>query len=457
MSNYIKTFFEKLKIFGNRHTVLSHAVLGGLIGYLVIHPIGMMMTGLMHHHDQQNLFHIHGSLSQIKNSFPLAFSLKMLPWSIIFALIGIMVGVFYGNWINYVLKLLEKKAARLNDSECRYRTLVESSSDSICHLDLKGNFIYMNPAGLRQNDLTLVQVKKLNCRKLVEPVYKNVLLKALVKAKDGTTVRFQHKGRTKRGMRWFESTVSPIKDEDGKIESVLRISRDITEHKAGEKELKSSVSKLRTNLWDALTALASLAEKKVPHAAGHQDRVSHLACAIATEMGLSKDQIEGIRVSGIVHDVGMMNVPTEILTKPGNLTKVEFELVKLHPTVGRDILKTIDFPWPVAKIVYQHHERLDGSGYPKRLIDKDIMLEAKILAVADTVEAICSNRPHRASLGIKEAIKEIEKKKGIYYDPRVVDVCIKIVSKKEFTFSHPHLKNTTGRATKKNTEQEEAS
>lgn len=228
--------------------------------------------------------------------------------------------------------------------------------------------------------------------------------------------------------------------------------RDIKKNKSGESKLKSNDNKLRTSLWEAITALTSLAERD-PYTAGHQERVAHLACAIASEMGLSKNKIESIRTSGIVHDIGNVYLPGKILTKPGCLTEIEFELIKLHPAVGWDILRTIDFPWPVAEIVHQHHERLDGSGYPRGLKGKDILLEAKVLAVADVVEAISSRRSYRKSLGIKEAIKEIKNKRGILYEPSVVDACIEVVSDKEY-FSNYRLKNRTNPCVKdKNTKQ----
>lgn len=221
-------------------------------------------------------------------------------------------------------------------------------------------------------------------------------------------------------------------------------------NKAGESTQLSDVP--RTWLWEAIVALASLAERD-PYTAGHQERTAHLACAIATEMGLSANTIEAIRISGIVHDIGNVYLPAEILTKLGSLTDTEFQVIKLHPAVGWDILITIDFPWPIAEIVCQHHERLDGSGYPKGLKGKDILLEAKILAVADVVEAITSRRSYRKSFGIKKAIEEIKSKKGILYEPAVVDACLKVVVKNKFFSYYPSKKKshppTEGKTTQK--------
>ena len=204
--------------------------------------------------------------------------------------------------------------------------------------------------------------------------------------------------------------------------------------KQAESQLKQSFEKLKRTLDDTVNALASIAEKRDPYTAGHQRRVTKLAVAIAEEMGLSDEQIEGIHVSGILHDVGKMYVPAEILSKPGQLTENEFSVIKTHPQVSYDILKTIEFPWPVAQIVLQHHERLDGSGYPSRLSGKDIIPEARILAVADVVEAMSSHRPYRPALGIDKALEEISQKRGMLYDPAVVGDCLRLFVEKGFKF-----------------------
>jgi putative nucleotidyltransferase with HDIG domain len=181
-------------------------------------------------------------------------------------------------------------------------------------------------------------------------------------------------------------------------------------------------------------AIAYTIETRDPYTAGHQRRVTKLACAIGEEMGLSKDQIEGLRMSGELHDIGKIHVPAEILSKPGQISDAEYTIIKTHAQVGHDILKTIEFPWAVAKIVLQHHERMDGSGYPQGLKGKDILLEAKILAVADVIEAMATHRPYRPALSIEESLKEISKNRGKLYDPKVVDICLKIFKEKKFQF-----------------------
>jgi len=175
-------------------------------------------------------------------------------------------------------------------------------------------------------------------------------------------------------------------------------------------------------------------EARDPYTAGHQQRVARLACAIACDMALGGDEDEGIRLGGMIHDIGKIHLPAEILSKPGRLSDMEFALVKSHTRVGYDILKDIDFPWPVADIAHQHHERLDGSGYPQGLRGDEICLEARIVAVADVVEAMSSHRPYRPALGIDAALKEIEARRGIWFDPEAVDACLRLFRKKGFGF-----------------------
>ncbi|MEK7369608.1 MAG: HD domain-containing phosphohydrolase, partial [Planctomycetota bacterium] len=199
-------------------------------------------------------------------------------------------------------------------------------------------------------------------------------------------------------------------------------------------ERKQDLEKLRKALGGIIRVLVATVETRDPYTAGHQQRVAHLARAIAAEMGLSLGQIEGIRMASAIHDIGKIAVPAEILSKPGKITETEFDIIKTHPQVGYDILKGIEFPWPVARIVLQHQERLDGSGYPAGLKGDEIITEARILAVADVVEAMASHRPYRPALGIDKALEEISKSKGILYDANVVDVCVRLFREKGFKF-----------------------
>jgi len=201
-------------------------------------------------------------------------------------------------------------------------------------------------------------------------------------------------------------------------------------------ELLKSTRRFARTLEGAVLALSRTVGFKDPYTARHQKEVARLACAIARRLGLSGERITGLRLAALVHDVGKVAVPSAILNKPGPLSKAEFMLVKTHPRVSHEILRTIEFPWPLGDIVLQHHERLDGSGYPGGCAGDEILLEARILGVADVVEAMASHRPYRPAPGIGKALEEISARRGVLYDPDVVDVCISLFEKREFSFRH---------------------
>lgn len=234
-------------------------------------------------------------------------------------------------------------------------------------------------------------------------------------------------------------TQDTVQKLNAELEEKVRIrttalSSEITERLQAEDGLHKSYKQLRKALHGTIRAAALTVETRDPYTAGHQRRVADLASTIATQMGLPKDQIEGIRMAAIIHDLGKISVPSELLTKPTRLTEIEFRIIKTHSAAGHDILKDIDFPWPLAQIVLQHHEKMDGSGYPGGLSGEDILLEARIMCVADVVEAIASDRPYRAALGFDIARQEIIKNRGLCYDPQVVDACIKIITEQSFAF-----------------------
>jgi PAS domain S-box-containing protein len=230
-----------------------------------------------------------------------------------------------------------------------------------------------------------------------------------------------------------------------KLEDVSEINRQVLKTAATligegitrlqtEEELKETNQKLQKAMKSTIQAIALILEKRDPYTAGHQERMTKLACAIAEEISLSPDKIGGLYIAGIIHDIGKINIPTEILSKPGRLSEIELNLIQTHPQVGSDILKEMELPGGVSSIVLQHHERRDGSGYPSGLSGKDIILEARILAVADVVEAMASHRPYRPALGLDKAWEEITKNKGKLYDPEVVDACLKLFKEKGFKF-----------------------
>ena len=201
-----------------------------------------------------------------------------------------------------------------------------------------------------------------------------------------------------------------------------------------EKELQQSYKNLQKIIEGTAHIIMKVVEIRDPYLIGRHQRVSKLATAIAQEMKLPQDKIEGTRIASLVHDIGKVNLPTEIVSKPSSLVEVEFNLVKNHPRIGYEILKKVDFPWPIAEIVFQHYEKIDGSGYPRGLKGDEILIEAKILGVANVVEAMSSYKSYRPSLSIDEALAEISKNKNILFDPEVVDVCLRLFKEKGFKF-----------------------
>lgn len=219
-----------------------------------------------------------------------------------------------------------------------------------------------------------------------------------------------------------------------RVKRVLKERTVLGERNQAMKDLERSLDIVKKTMDGIVHAMALTVEMRDPYTAGHQTAVAGLGSAIATDMGLSRDQIEGIRMTGLIHDIGKISVPVSILSKPGPLSEAEFNVIKEHPRVGYDILKGIEFPWPIAKIVFQHHERINGSGYPMGLSGEEILLEARILAVADVAEAMASHRPYRPGLGIEKALEELSVKKNVLYDPSVVEACVTLFVDKDFTF-----------------------
>jgi HD-GYP domain-containing protein (c-di-GMP phosphodiesterase class II) len=231
---------------------------------------------------------------------------------------------------------------------------------------------------------------------------------------------------------YIESSVSLVKNSLGQPIGFRGIMRNITERKNAEKQLQDTLESLRKAVGTTIQVLASAVEARDPYTAGHQIRSADLARTIAAEMGLSQDKIEGIRIAGSIHDIGKLSIPAEILSKPTRLSEIEFALIKAHSQRGFEMIKDVKSPWPLAEIVHQHHERMDGSGYPRNLKGEEILIEARILCVADVVEAMASHRPYRPGLGIDAALNEIEKNRGIFYDNAVADACLKLFREKGF-------------------------
>ena len=243
----------------------------------------------------------------------------------------------------------------------------------------------------------------------------------------GYTEDYSYQDIINAGATDFITKPFSMEELNGKILRIAREKNILT-------ELQQTLIKVKKLFENTVGALAATIEKKDPYTGGHQQRVGNLACAIAQEIGLNAEKIEVLRLAAFVHDMGKIGVPSGILTKPGKLSEIEMSLIKVHAQIGYDILKGVDFPWPIAEMVLQHHERLNGSGYPQGLVGRDILLEARIIAVADVMEAMSSHRPYRPALDLSMALKEISQNKGVQYDERIVDACIKLFTEKDFKF-----------------------
>jgi len=331
----------------------------------------------------------------------------------------------------------------LRDSENHYRLLAENISDVIWVLDLETmRFRYVSPSVQQLRGYTAEEVIRADVTKALSPESSYLLgeliparLEAAKRGLPDTTYCNEVEQPCRDGSTvWTEVLTKYILNPVNGHWEVYGTSRNITKRRQAEEKLKQSLDKLRRAIQTTIQVLVLAVETKDPYTAGHQRRMTNLARAMATEMGLPPEQIEGIRMAGIVHDIGKISLPAEILSKPTKLTGIEYSLVQGHVRGSYDILKDVESPWPLAEIAYQHHERMDGSGYPRGLKGAEILIEARILAVADVVEAVASYRPYRPALGIDAALREIVTHKGTLYDPEAVDACLQLFREKNFRF-----------------------
>ena len=322
--------------------------------------------------------------------------------------------------------------AALIESEIKYRRIFESFEDIYYQIDQNGIIRVLSPSvyrltGWSPDELigkpaSDIYVRPEDQEKLLAELARNGFLRdyeILVKKKDGTHV-------------YASLVASILTDPDGRARGISGTLRDITERKQAEVKLQQTLESLRKAFGVTIGVMVAAIEMRDPYTAGHQNRVANLARTIAMEMKLPQDKIDGILMAGSIHDIGKLSIPSEILTKPTNLTNLEFSLIKEHSRSGYEMLKDVESPWPLAEIVYQHHERMNGSGYPRNLKGDEILLESQILAVADVVEAMGCHRPYRPTLGIDAALEEITKNKGILYDNNVVDACLKLFREKGY-------------------------
>ena len=321
----------------------------------------------------------------------------------------------------------------LKKSEEKYRNIFENAVMGIYQATPRGQYLSANPVlsrihGYNSPEEMIESVADIT-QLYVDPS-RRAELKRIIN-EQGFVKGFEIIMRRRDGsLHWVSNTSRAVRDDHGTILYYEGTIEDITSRKSAEE----SVKQLKQTLLGTLHALSQSIEIREPGITGHHKRVSNLGSAIARAMGLDDDMAESIRIAGLVHDIGNMSVPAEILSKPGRLSEMEYNFVKLHPRSGYDILKETGLPYPVAEIVLQHHERMNGSGYPQGLKGKEMLLEARILAVADVVEAMVSPRPYRPARGIDSALDEIRKNKGTLYDAQTVDACLTLFKTKKFQF-----------------------
>jgi len=318
---------------------------------------------------------------------------------------------------------------KLKQSEERYRSIFENAQEGIFRSIPEGKIIMANPAmakmfGYESPEEMMTSITDIARQHHVNPEDRRKL-KEMIEEHGFIKGHEAQNYRKDGSIIWISRTMQAVRDEKGQIIYYDGIIEDITNR-------KQKVERIRKALGATVHAIAVTVETRDPYTAGHQRRVADLARAIATEMNLSADQIDGIRMAATIHDLGKISVPAEILSKPTKLTNIEFSLIKTHSQSGYDILKDIDFPWPIARMVLEHHERVDGSGYPNGLIAEETLICSRILAVADVVESMASHRPYRPSLGIEAALAEIKKNRGTLYDTGAVDACLRLFREKGY-------------------------
>lgn len=302
----------------------------------------------------------------------------------------------------------------LKESEKKFREMITNNSDGIVILDQNNTIRFLNPAA--EALFSVHGTELLGC-----------LFEYPVSLEKTTEIEIKNRNRAS-----VVAEMQVVETEWEGKKALLASIRDISERKRMEVDVAQSYDKLQKAMVGIIEAMANIVERRDPYTSGHQQRVARLCRAIALEMNLSEDKVEGIYMAAFIHDIGKIVVPAEILSKPGKLSEMEFELIKIHPQAGHDILKGIEFPWPIAEVTFQHHERMDGSGYPRGLTGDRILLEARIMAVADTVEAMATHRPYRPALGIDEALNEVMQNAGHKYDAGVVEACRRVFSERGF-------------------------
>jgi PAS domain S-box-containing protein/putative nucleotidyltransferase with HDIG domain len=357
-------------------------------------------------------------------------SKKPLSQTEVSLLMGIapQIGISINNAFSY---------QKIKESEDRFRSLSENAPDIIYTLGINGEFTYINPAiemilGYRPEEVIgkyfINFTRKEDMSRSIKAFKQVRDQRQIIKQEMGILL---HKDGTER---YFSVSCAPNVDSQSNFTGVVGTLKNLTDIRRSEMELKKSLEKLQFAMSSTIDAISLIAESRDPYTAGHQRRVAQLSVAIAGKRGFTEERIELIRMGSLIHDIGKLYIPSEILTKPGRLNSIEFNMMKSHPVVGYKILKKVDFIPAIVDMVYQHHERMDGSGYPLGISGESIIPESRIIAVADTVEAMASHRPYREALGVVAALEEIKKRRGTAFDAKVVDACLELFERQRFDF-----------------------
>lgn len=382
-----------------------------------------------------NISHLIENILGVKKIYTIGFALENIPYGGVIILSRREVPITYKSaielMVSYASLIMNRLQAEeaLKKSRQEFISIFKNSPEAAVYMDKKGRIVDINSRFTKVFGYTLKEIKgkNINCGIIHPPskteegkkIDKRVLTEGYVSIE---TIR-----KRKDGTLFPVLITSSSAKLVGEFKGLVSLYQDITER-------KKSAERIRKTLESTINIIVKVVEFRDPYTAGHQQRVSRLATAIAKKLGLSEDKQEAIRITCLVHDVGKINIPSEILNKPGKLSNEEFGLIKEHPRTGYDILKTMEFPWPIAEIVYQHHEKYNGTGYPQGLSGKQTLLEARIIQVAGVVDAMSSHRPYRPALSIDKTLEEISQNKGILYDPEIVDTCLELFRKEEFNF-----------------------
>lgn len=429
----IENVQEAIFVVQNAKLVYINPVIPMMIGYSAEELISRPFMEFIHPDDREMVYDMH--VRRVKGEeFPHAYSFRVIHKD--GNVLWVELNAVLINWegkpatLNFLSNITERRRIQeaLTQSEEKFRKAFYTSPDAVNINRLEdGMYVSINPGFTRTTGYTeedIVGKTSIEFNIWDNIADRNRLVEGL--KRDGMVANLEAVFRMKGGGVRSGLMSASVIDLNG-VPHIINITRDITDR-------KESIEKLRRTLEATVQAMAVTVESRDPYTAGHQRRVADLARAIALEMNFSADRIDGIMTAALVHDLGKICVPAEILSKPTGLTNLEFELIKTHPQAGCDILKDIEFPWPIARMILEHHERMDGSGYPKHLKGDEILMEARILAVSDVVESMGSHRPYRPTLGMDAALEEIERNRGTLYDPDVTDACLRIFREKGYQF-----------------------